>query len=314
MPAEVIEARTKVETLLQELDTLQPNTPANFETLVAKTSTIMVMLTHAYIVSDLVSKKTASILEALFTSYPKTFSAKKANPRVVNSLLNLFIGAINNAYLIGSDNEQKETYYIWANKVAHDLLKETNSITLDNCFGEYIWLPVTAANDETLEVSMEIAGTKDAFVCFSDDSIMVRNSGNEMYEIQLGAFDNKSMVMRLQSLGKAFKTIDKKEFPGGCLNPFKPTSITVSYKKGVISISDGSGKSTTWTDPYPVKGITWIGISSWESPITFDKIKVNKELISTSSKKTPATKAPEKSAASSKKEASKIAKKSSSNK
>lgn len=280
VPEDARNNRKTAEATLRATSSLQPTTPENFERLVVMTQDVIYLLTHSYVVSDFVAQKINDIIELLITSYPTLYDSATPNPRVINSMLNLLLSAINNSFLIPAGSDQREVVYVWANKMAHQILRTSSSLRIDKCYGEYIWLPVTSDTTNELSLSFEVEGLKDAMVCFADDSSMVRNSGKELYELHFGAFDNSCLAMRLQSLGKAFKSVTKKAFASGVLNAFQPTKITITLRSGTITIQAANGTTLTWTDPYPIEGISWIGLSCWETPVTFRNITLNNRLLS----------------------------------
>ncbi|NDD55733.1 hypothetical protein EBZ39_18025, partial [bacterium] len=275
VPPDAIANRKKVTDIMTATSMIPLNSQQGFERLLSMLQDVEYMVTHYYVMEDFSKKKFIDKMEELFNAFPALYGAD-LNVRIINNLINLLLTAINNGYLVNAqtDAAKRELWYSWINKLAQLILLQTKSIRLNACYGEYIWLPFDISGQDDLTVTFEAEGQHDVFVGFAQEPDRMRNTNKEMYEVCIGGWNNTKTAIRLQSLGDSVATFNKKDFPQAMLNTYKRQRYTVSYKDGIISVQTEGGKPIAWKDPYPLTGLKWIGLSTWDVPISFSNITV----------------------------------------
>lgn len=276
IPDDVKANAQKTISLMNQAVLVKPTSAKNFEVLVTLLQQIVFLCTHSFVITDLLKKNINLSISDLFTAYDKLFAAKP-DIRVTNDFINLLLTAVNNGYLFSSttDKQSKENIYVWINKLAQNLLMKNPTITLKPCFGEYIWLPVPMAQADQGGLQITVDGMHDVFVCFAKEPLRVRNSTIDIYEINLAGWDNTKHAIRVQSLGRSVKEFTKAKYPDTMMNPYAPQTYTIMLDNGKITI-ECQGQTMTWKDPYPIKGIKWIGISCWDTDVNFKQLKMLK--------------------------------------
>lgn len=272
IPADVLENAQKANDLITQAGLVKPTTIKNFELLVSFLQDVVFLMSHSYVINDFLKQKLLLYISDLFAAYNVLFPAKP-DIRITNDFINLMMTAMNNSYLLSStkDANQKEAIYVWINKLAHNLLQTQPSISLKPSYGEYIWLPIPMPQADQAILELTVEGRHDVFVCFAKEPEKVRNTTKEIYEIVLAGWDNTKHAFRTQSLGNSVKEFTKDDYPDTMMNPYLAQTYTITLNNGTITVSV-QGKTMTWTDPYPIKGIKWIGISNWDSEVNFKKI------------------------------------------
>ena len=275
VPPDAIANRKKVTDIMTATSMIPLNSQQGFERLLSMLQDVEYMVTHYYVMEDFSKKKFIDKMEELFNAFPALYGTD-LNVRIINNLINLLLTAINNGYLVNAqtDAAKRELWYSWINKLAQLILLQTKSIRLNACYGEYIWLPFDISGQDDLTVTFEAEGQHDVFVGFAQEPDRMRNTNKEMYEVCIGGWNNTKTAIRLQSLGDSVATFNKKDFPQAMLNTYKRQRYTVSYKDGIISVQPEGGKPIAWKDPYPLTGLKWIGLSTWDVPISFSNITV----------------------------------------
>jgi hypothetical protein len=271
---EVIGARNYVTEEMNSVGQVTPNSPEAYDSIIGGLQDIVYRTTNCFIVTDIVRKKFVDKVDDLIQAYPEVYG-ETINVRIVNKLINLLMTAINNSYLIHpvQDAQTRDTFYTWMNKQAQGLIEAQLAIDLKACYGEYIWLPVSLDDSpDNFTLSFEASGQNDLFVAFVSEPARIRNSSTEIYEIKIN--NDKSSVC-IESLGQAVTLLTKEQYKDGAIiSPYKAQKYTISLKDGVISLQVGSAAPVTWTDRYPKKGMRWIGISNWDKPVSFSKLRI----------------------------------------
>jgi hypothetical protein len=201
-------------------------------------------------------------------------------------MLTLLLQAYNNPYLINEfipdEAKMKESWYWFVTRFGRHLITTNpNQVIATNKFyGEYIWLDNEAGFGFTTPssgmIAFEALGT-DIFVCLAEEKARVRNKEIEVYEINIGGWDNTKTAIRIKSLDRYVAVIEKKDNPKAMGDPTSFKKYWISCKAGLISIGCGTpGKNTvlTWLDPYPNLNITTIGLSSWNSRVEYRNITI----------------------------------------
>lgn len=273
----------KANELMAQADQITPKDQKNFELMVSLLQDIVFLITNASVATDQLKQKFIQHVLELNTAYSTLFSAKP-DPRVTNNFINLLFTAINKGYLISptTDADIRNGLYSWINNIARNLLTKLPSITLKACYGEYIWLPVQLAQDDLAILEITVEGREDVFVCFAQKPESVRNTSKDIYEVVLAGWDNTKHAIRIQSLGRSVKEFTKDDYPDTMMNPYQPQTYRIMLNNGTITINV-QGKNLTWKDPYPIKGIKWVGISNWESEVNFKKISLKMPKAATGS-------------------------------
>lgn len=274
LPADVIENAQKADDIITQAGLIKPTTTKNFEMLLSFLQDVVFLITHSYVANPLLKQKFLLYTSGLYTAYQELY-ASKPDIRVTNDFINLLLTAMNNGYLLSSsaDAEQKEAIYTWMNKLSHNLLMKMPSISLKACYGEYIWLPIALPQADQAQLTLTVEGRHDVLVCFAKEPAKVRNTPTDLYEIVLAGWDNTKHAVRIQSLGQSVKEFTKDDYPDTMMNPYQAQTYQIQFDNGKITVQT-QGKEFGWTDPYPIKGIKWVGISTWDTEINFKKISL----------------------------------------
>lgn len=261
-----------------------PTDMDKLERLIPLYQQVVNLITHPYVVQDKYIKQ--SLFDAISSMYQahQTLHADPSSPAdlTYSGMINLLISAYNNAYLIDTTNKQekklKEVWYSQTNELVRQLMqKDPNAkLTLQPCYGEYIWLNTSFETPGKGSVSFEAKGTNDIFIAFSSAPVRVRNTDTNLYETVLGAWDNEKTVIRVKSLDKAVaETTDK----NALVNQIQYQKYWISVNNGRVVVGKGEldekNKIFEWTDPYPIKDVAYVGISTWNAEVAFQNIQVS---------------------------------------
>lgn len=256
VPPEAVANQAKVMTQLDLGAKFSPDA-TNFTNLVALYKDILGLITHPFVIHgqearlytalDQLYQTNDTFLQQANQTDPAQAAAQAQGgtpppPDSSSSLLYLYLQAYNNPYLVDvSNNSQrktKETWYSYANALAQNILNKNNGSTLvlPACYGEYVWLPTGLPLVGQGSIQFEAKGQNDLFICFASKPGKVRNSANDLYEINLGAWENSKTVIRIKSLGKA---VAQTTNPAALLNNVKWQKYWISFNNGNIVLGTG---------------------------------------------------------------------------
>ena len=167
------------------------------------------------------------------------------------------------------------------NKLFGKCLSEKNfSVKIAPLYGEYLWLPMKLKEDKGT-ITFDVKGQNDFLLCLAQEDLKVKDLENDIYEIAFGAWENKSIEIRIKSLGKAAASITTKKktkLKSSVLPTRRFTSYWFDFDHGLIQIGKGnvSGKNILleWKDPFPWVGTRFIGVGTWDVPIEVRNIRL----------------------------------------
>jgi hypothetical protein len=282
IPRAAIENRGMVNSLLGASRSLSFYSASQFERLLSLYLDVLRRITHPYVVSDQAIK--SSIIDAL-EEFNERFEPYTT---FYPSIMTLFVKALSNRYLTdksdSSDASLRDHWYKSILEVSDILFKNciekrNFEVEIDALRGKYLWLPEKNVIKDKGAVVFDALGEKDVFVCFAQSDYKVGDhDDNNIYEIVIGAWENKKIEIRVRSLGKAAAEISCKntELDGKFLNPRRYRTFWVSLNKGLIQIGQGKDVGNnvllSWQDPFPWKKINYIGIGSWLEPIRIKNV------------------------------------------
>jgi|GEM_PF-3117752 len=272
IPKQAIRNEAAVGQILIDTQELKPSIKQDFEQLVALYQQIIRRINHPYVISKITTKRSlASGITSLIGAY-------KAYPAEIQmEFLNFLISAITNSYLKKMPEMQQ-----WSATMS-ELLKERllkagdQPIELPALHGEYIWFPFEFAKTDQGGISFEVKANNDVFICFAQDQFGTNNVTNQLYEILLGGWDNNRHEIHIQNLGRAAAALNKEQNAQAMLSPVKFNKYWIMLNNGTIKIGlDDPTKNVflEWKDSFPWTGMRVIGISSWDTPITFKNAKL----------------------------------------
>jgi len=253
-----------------------------FEELVSNYEDILRRINHPYVVSD------SAIKLSIFDGISRMCAVYKTQQdyRLQDLFMNMLIHALSNTYLINPEDKQdqaaRDTWYKTILEISTDVFKfakKDTAINLQPLYGEYVWFPATLPLEDDGMVIFEANALGDVFVGFAQEPFRVRNTDNKLYEITLGGWENTRHVIRIKSLGKSAKTLTKEENPDSMFKQNKFEAYWVSIKNGLIRVGKGApGKNMImeWQDPFPWKGIKYVGFSNWDVPIILRNVQVGR--------------------------------------
>ena len=200
--------------------------------------------------------------------------------------MNMLIRALSNTYLINPESKQdqaaRDSWYKTILEISTDIFKyakKDTAINLQPLYGEYVWFPAPLPLEDDGMVIFEANALGDVFIGFAQEPFRVRNTDNKLYEVTLGGWENTRHVIRIKSLGKSAKTLTKEENPDAMFRQNKFEAYWVSLKNGLVRVGKGApGKNMImeWQDPFPWKGIKYVGFSNWDIPITLRNVQVGR--------------------------------------
>lgn len=244
---------------------------------------VLDLITHPYVIST--SKEWfLSGIHSLYQTFMNFYGKTKPGQSFAmhQSLLQIFVKAYNNPYLIDStkpaDVQTKKTWFAQINSLAKAIMAGSadKGIILPPCFGEYIWLDNKFITPNKGSVIFKAKANNDLFVCFAENPISVRNTDKDIYEVNLGAFgknENEKLVIRANSLGKA---VAESYNPDGLLNAVDLKKYWISFNNGRIIVGAGDLDPNNALGQYdPATGN--VSKVVWE-PYSY-QISLNKEWI-----------------------------------
>lgn len=207
-------------------------------------------------------------------------------------MLTILLNAYNNPYLINDfvadEAQTKDSWYWLVTIFGRQLVgaSEDRAINTDKFYGEYIWLDNQAGFGFTTPgtgiVSFEARG-EDIFVCLAEEKARVRNSEVDVYEVNIGGWDNTKTAIRVKSLDRYVAVVTKKDNPNAMADQTAFKKYWIACNNGLISVGSGEpgqGTVLTWQDPYPNTKVAVVGLSSWNSRVEYRNIVVGVDIPS----------------------------------
>ena len=282
VPQDAVDNRDYIKSLFP----LPIPTSRNFNQYISTIEAIILRITHIAVVADpAIRKNIYAAITTMFTAYTTILYKDSATrPFAVNTqIINILLKAYNNTFLINQTNDEeasiKKKWYSYISQLASSNIAQPNiDIDLEPMFGEYIWHPQPITNNK-VTLTFQAKANGDIFVCFSPVNQAVRNTDTELYEIDLGGWDDTKSVIRLKSLGHSVQEASIDDL----LNALDYQSYWISFDNGQVSVGKGDNTNDkksvflSWTDPYPNLNNTmkYIGFSCWNSAITIKNINIS---------------------------------------
>jgi hypothetical protein len=272
IPRQAIRNEAAVGQMLLDAQELKPSVKQDFEQLIALYQQIIRRINHPYVLKKITTKTSLSSGMSLLMGAYKVYSSE-----LQMQFLNLLISAITNSYLKTMPDLQQ-----WSITMS-ELLKERllkagdQPIELPALYGEYIWLPFEFAKQDQGGISFEVKASNDVFICFAQDQFKARSINNQVYEILLGGWNNNRHEIHTQNLGRPAAALNKEQNAQVMLSPVKFNKYWITLNNGNIKIGQNDPEKNVfleWNDPFPSTGMHLIGISSWDTPITFKNAKL----------------------------------------
>lgn len=223
------------------------------------------------------------------------------------------------------DKGVRETWGLFMSQIMERLFTEKNmtedekGFVLQGLYGQYLWLPVNLPTPGRGYIEFEAKGLSDIMIAIGPkDIINVRNTDTPLYEIALGAVGNKKVVIRERSLAQSPLAVYtgaelKKNFltsragfksalaPDGMASPREFSKYTINIEDGEIRIwQNKEGKSfgenddagdalLVFKDAYPEINDQFVavGLSCWNTPVTFRNIDISTCLSDTPEESEP---------------------------
>lgn len=216
-------------------------------------------------------------------------------------MLTILLNAYNNPYLINEfvpdEAQTKDSWYWLVTMFGRQLVasNDAHAINIDKFYGEYLWLDNQAGFGFTTPgtgiVSFEALG-EDIFVCLAEEKARVRNSEVDVYEVNIGGWDNTKTAIRVKSLDRYVAVVTKKDNPNAMADQTAFKKYWIACNNGLISVGagePGQGTVLTWQDPYPNTKVAVVGLSSWNSRVEYRNIVVAADMPSIEAAKEGAT-------------------------
>lgn len=196
-------------------------------------------ITHPYTIKGMKEQLFTGI-KSIYNAQKMIFKGATQIDMVQLNILESLLKAYNNPYLVDTNIDQevktKQTWYGYINALSRQILELGNNISLPACYGEYIWLPDVFRFKNKGSVTFKVKANNDVFVCFAENSMNVRNSDKDIYEVVLGAWNNEKTVIRAKSLDKA---VAETKNDDALVNPIDVKQFWVSFNNGRIIIGTG---------------------------------------------------------------------------
>lgn len=283
IPQSAQENKKQVVAALKVLDSLKSKlkTVEAIDAYITQCENIMTLIDHYFVISDVTIKKriidSLKILRDTFMEASSKIPEKLIRTRT--RLVKVLFSALNNSFL-ADDRAISSQWYVWINEMMRDVLGKSDKqeIELPVQYGEYIWIPGELKNNEG-GVTFLVKGTSDLFIALSPthDKRLRNDAQQEFYEVLFCGWINTKTVIRLKSLDRAAKEFTVKKYPELKLDPFEFKQVWIMYKAGMITGGFGAPGVKplfSWKDSYPIKGISYVGLSTWDSPIVVKNIQL----------------------------------------
>jgi hypothetical protein len=247
------------------------------------------LITDAYVVGDPGTKK--SVISGLSDLYNRVIALGFTDDTfaLYTRMMNILIKAYNSPYLTSfgdpADDQNRSNWYLWINNLAKQFFSSQainkQGVTID-FKGEYLWFPTpfaqTGSGSPTSgSVTFEVQASGDVFVCFSENPNQTSDMLKRIYEIDFGAWENKTTVIHRTALGDSVVEFDQEKITGLSLDPMIFKKYWINFDNGVFSggVGDlGQNKLWEWTDPYTPVPVKWIGFSNWLTAVTIRNVVV----------------------------------------
>ena len=286
IPPEAIKNKEKIEQVLAEIRTKKysPTILKHFSILIDKYNYIVDRIIHPYVVSDKATKhEILKGITKLVNAISKYNELKEKPLNDYKNLLTLLINVHDNYYIYEEGNKTDESYklkfYFGLSKIFYPIFEEYNATTLGfniaPFHGEYVWLKDKFEAPEKGSIHFEAQGIAEIIIGMAQKPGKAKNTGKEFYEIAIGKWNNTASDINLKIHDQTYTTKEILE-----TNNKQAVASPVDFKKYWVSISNGKislgtgefkpvNKIIEWQDPYPIKEIERIGLSSGNHDITY---------------------------------------------
>jgi hypothetical protein len=275
--------RAAVEQSLYESQYFNYNDPKSYEYYLGYLHEVVKRVTHPEVVASAqIRTHIITSISTLYRRYEGLFRNDPQQRALHNpAMLSLLIDARQNRYLLNRDNANDRNWETlwstWIQGLLQEQLSSENPVMIRPLFGEYIWLKDRMIQLPTKgSIYLEVEGLSDLFVGICEETKPVRNTDTPLYECVIGGQNNTKTFIRTKSLGRSVASVDATENTDASLMPGVKNKIWISCNDGVISIGNGpwgENKIVEWTDPYPLTEAAYVGVSTWNAPITFHTIR-----------------------------------------
>ncbi|MBM3894504.1 hypothetical protein FJ366_02830, partial [Candidatus Dependentiae bacterium] len=259
-----------------------------FEQYVNNYKKIISLIDHPMIINPSIKEAIFNGLFFIYQSVATIYTQKEDLPQkqiMTDAVIELLINARLNQYVLNNktndDKFRERTWSKWIQDLALSAITQDppQDFTLNPMFGEYVWLdePFTLPSGANGSVFFEAKSLGDIFVGLIDNPQLVRNTEADLYEVVFGGNNNSSSFLRIKSLGRSVAQVSAVDNPNAQVTPMVKEQFWVSIKNGVVSAGKGDwgeNKLFEWQDPYPLASIKYIGLSTWNGPVSISNIKV----------------------------------------
>lgn len=272
IPKQAIRNEAAVGQLLFDAQELKPTIQQDFEQLIAQYQEILRRINHPYVVKKTTTKMSLASGLSLLSGAYKSYSRELAL-----QLMNILLSAITNPYLKTMSEVSQ-----WSRTMS-EILKDClfkapdQPLEIPALKGEYIWLPLEFETPNQGGISFEVRARSDVFFCFAQDQFTSKSINNPVYEILLGGWENNRHEIHIQTLGRAAAALNREQNAQAMLSSQKFMKYSFTLNDGRIKVFQGDVQEKAileWKDPFPWTDIRFIGISSWNTPISIRSIKL----------------------------------------
>ena len=286
IPPEAIKNKEKVEIALKEIrdKKYSPFILKHFSILIDKYNYIVNRIIHPYVISDKATKNEIfKGIGNLVNAINKYNELKEKPLNDYKNLLTLLINIHDNYYIYAQENKADESYklkfYFGLSKIFYPIFEEYNSTTLGfniaPFHGEYVWLKDQFEIPEKGSIHFEAQGIAEMVIGLAQKPGKTRNTGKEFYEVAIGKWDNTASDISLKIHDQTYTTkeILEKDNEQAVATPIDFKKYWISINNGKISLGINefkpANKLIEWKDPYPIKSIKRVGLSSGNYDITY---------------------------------------------
>ena len=288
IPQDVIDKTNEIKDIMNKMKTQNYN-PLNlndYPVMIQKYNDVVDRIISPYNVKDLVLKK--EIIDGLSSIVQAVHEYDQLKDKPIDAYqdsIKLLINAYENPYLWDEqdihDKQVKQAIYyslsIIFKPVFNTYNKTTTGFIIYPMEGEFLWLPTDTmkfANNKG-SIIFQVQGDQDAIIGFAEQAGITRGTKNELYQVVIGASDNKKSYVELQTQGNIYnvKSIDANQNENASLSPLEFRQYWISINNGKVVLGVGNLSSNNalmkWTDRYPISNIRYIGISNGNSSTTY---------------------------------------------
>lgn len=279
VPEDAVQNRSRLEDQMYAGQKWIASDPDKLVQLLSLYKGVLGLITHPYVIKEVKTK--ASIienLESLFQAHEEFFGAGSKIDSSFSIMFDLLFFAYSNSYLTKSDLVEdinlRQTWLSRMSSLISRMLWGDGWVELPALNGINIWLDKNLPVEDKGIIKFSVNGQNDFIVGLSKDVVNLQKPVDG-YRLIFGTAENREIQIQVADFSSP---VARLKLDKGVLSSLSSKMFWIKLENGKISVGEGdpvSGKTLLeWQDPYPIKGIEQVSISSKNTSIRIEKFEI----------------------------------------